>query len=50
MRLNKTTYVCIVSDHNLVKLQAILNYRPKQIILIATKNYQVLAKRLKKTN
>lgn len=48
MSLNSLTYVCVVSDHNLPELEAILSYQPKTIILIATKDYFAAAERLKK--
>lgn len=47
MSLKAITYVCVVSDHNLPELEAILNYLPKTVILIATKGYEKQANRLK---
>ncbi|ART83435.1 hypothetical protein CBP31_13055 [Oceanisphaera profunda] len=47
MSLIPMTYVCVVSEHNLPNLEAILCYRPQTVILIATANFTQAAKRLK---
>lgn len=46
MTLAAMTYVCVVSDHNLPNLEAILCYRPQTVILIATQRFTEAAKRL----